>query len=30
MKGNAEIVEGTPHTELLQGTLPPKELKSWK
>jgi hypothetical protein len=27
IKGNAEIVEGTPHTELLQGTLPPKELK---
>jgi len=27
MKGNAEFVEGTPHTELLQGTLPPRELK---
>jgi hypothetical protein len=27
MKGNDEFVEGTPHTELLQGTLPPKELK---
>ena len=27
VKGNAEFVEGTPHAELLQGTLPPKELK---
>jgi hypothetical protein len=27
MKGNAEFVEGTPHTELLQGTMPVKELK---
>jgi hypothetical protein len=27
IKGNANFVDGTPHTELLQGTLPPKELK---
>ena len=26
MKGNAEFLVGTPHTELLQGTLPPSEL----
>jgi hypothetical protein len=25
-KGNSELLEGTPHTELLQGTLPPMEL----
>jgi hypothetical protein len=27
MKGKAEFDEGTPHTELLQGTMPAKELK---
>ena len=27
MKGNDEVVDGTPHPELLQGTLPAKELK---
>src|SRR3979490_1776556 len=27
IKGNAKFVDGTAHAELLQGTLPPKELK---